>query len=294
MNKLIKFISCIILFAIPFISTANQIKQLAFEKKMQQIESQYGGRVGIAVIDTSDNSNLNYHANDRFAYCSTFKFLVVGAILNQSNNNPKLLTEQIHYSTNDLVNAYSPYTIANLKQGKPSMSVKALSQAAMYSDTTATNLLIKKLGGNDKIIQFAHSIGNIPFRLDRWEPNINTAIPGDNRDTSTPYAMAYSMQQIALGNVLNQMQKNYFQQWLKSNNTGDYRIRAAVPNNWVTGDKTGTGDYGTTNDVAVLWPPHYKPIIISIYYTQDKKDAKPNNKVIELSAKAAVDILNIS
>ncbi|MCF6766562.1 class A beta-lactamase [Thiotrichales bacterium 19S3-7] len=288
-----KLILLLFLFILPFSLFASEANQLVFQEQIHQLELEYGGKIGITVIDTSNNATLRYHSNDRFPYCSTFKFIVVGAILKQSNHNPNLLTQRIYYTKNDIVNAYSPYTIDNLKQGNSSMSVKALSKAAMYSDTTATNLLIKKLGGNDKVIEFAHSIGNTPFRLDRMEPHINTAIPGDQRDTSTPYAMAYSMQQIALGNVLNKMQKDYFQQWLRLNQTGDQRIRAAAPSNWIVGDKTGTGDYGTTNDVAVLWPPNHKPIIISIYYTQDKKDAKSNNMVLKLAAKVGITALKL-
>lgn len=268
-----------------------QNNHLNFQQNIKSIESKYGGKIGIFVIDTANNKTLNYQANKRFPFCSTFKFIVVGAILNKASKNLNLLNEKISYSKADLVNAYSPYTIKNLDNGNHSMSIKSLCKAAMLSDTTATNLLIKRLGGIEKINQFAKRAGNESFRLDRWEPYINTAIPGDSRDTSTPKDMAKIMQQLALGNQLTPKLKLTFQQWLIENNTGDQRIRAVVNKSWVVGDKTGTGDYGTTNDVAVLWPPNQKPIIISVYYTQDGKEAKANDRVIQLATKAAFNSL---
>nr|WCS70397.1 Class A beta-lactamase [Salmonella enterica subsp. enterica serovar Rissen] len=29
---------------------------------------------------------------------------------------------------------------------------------------------------------------------------------------------------------------------------------AGLPTSWTVGDKTGSGGYGTTNDIAVIWP----------------------------------------
>ncbi|MCF6767429.1 class A beta-lactamase [Thiotrichales bacterium 19S11-10] len=289
--KAIKTFICFICFIVPISLYANsKAQEAAFKAQIKQIESNYGGRIGIAAINTADDHTLTYKAHEAFPFCSTFKFIVSGAILKESMSKPSLLSEKITYGDDDLVNAYSPITEENLMAGKTAMSIRKLAKAAIFSDTTATNLLIIKLGGNEKINQFAKAIGNESFRLDRFEPEINTAIPKDLRDTSTPLDMAKSIKELALGKTLRKPLKIEFQNWLIENDTGNERIRAVVANNWIIGDKTGTGDYGTTNDVAILWPPEgQKPIIISIYYTQTNKYAMPNNQVIQLSAKAALN-----
>lgn len=64
------------------------------------------------------------------------------------------------------------------------------------------------------------------------------------------------------------------------NTTGNARIRAGVPKYFIVGDKTGTGDYGTTNDIGIIWPPHKKPIIIAIYFTGNNKNATARDNVI--------------
>ena len=153
------------------------------------------------------------------------------------------------------------------------MTISELSQAALdYSDNTAMNLLVAEVGDTVKVTNYAKSIGDEKFRLDRMEPELNTAIPGDSRDTTTPLAMTVSLDKLVLGKSLESSSQAYLAKWLKANTTGDKRIRAGLPQGWIVGDKTGTGAYGTTNDIGVIWAAKCDPIVISIYYTQDQKE----------------------
>ena len=237
------------------------------------------GRLGVSAIDTNNHAMIGYHATERFPMTSTFKFILVSAILKHSMTNPQLLNQRITYTQQDLNAAgYAPVTEKYLKTG---MTIAELCQSALtHSDNAAANLLIKKLGGPQAVTVFARSIGDKNFRLDRTEPTLNTAIPGDLRDTTTPQAMAIDLQHIVLGNFLALPQRHLLETWLKRNTTGSGQIRAAVPNDWIVGDKTGHGDYGTTNDIGIIWPPHCSSILLSIYYTQNKKSSFARDDVI--------------
>ncbi len=161
------------------------------------------------------------------------------------------------------------------------MSIAQLCAATVqYSDNTAANLLIKGLGGLEAVNRFTQGIGDPAFRLDRREPDLNSAIPGDLRDTTTPAAMAASVKKIVLGEVLGASQREQLIVWLKGNTTGDASIRAGAPAGWIVGDKTGAGDYGTTNDVAVLWPPKGAPVVLAVYFTQPQQDAESRRDVL--------------
>ncbi|MEI6417226.1 MAG: class A beta-lactamase, partial [Verrucomicrobiota bacterium] len=149
-----------------------------------------------------------------------------------------------------------------------------------YSDNNAANLLIKKLGGVQAVTSFARSIGNSVFRLDRLEPELNSEIPGDIRDTSTPAAMEKSLQNLTLGNALGLAQREQLLTWMKNNTTGDTRIRAGVPEGWIVADKTGSGDYGITNDIGIFYPLEGAPIVITIFFFQDKKDSPHRDDLI--------------
>jgi beta-lactamase class A len=208
--------------------------------------------------------------------------MVASAILTRSVEVPGLLQQRIRYRQSELVN-YSPITQKHVADG---MTVAGLCAAALqYSDNTAANLLIRMAGGPQAVTAFARSIGDGEFRLDRWETELNTAIPGDVRDTSTPGAMGRSLQRLVLGDALASPQREQLRDWLYGNTTGAARIKAGIPADWKIGDKTGSGDYGTANDIAVVWPPGSAPVVVAIYTTQARQDAKPRDDVISSAAK---------
>jgi len=255
---------------------------------LAKLEASSGGRLGLAAIDTGSDARLAHRADERFAVCSTFKVIAASATLKRSESEPELLERRVMYAEQDLVN-YSPITKPHVASG---MTVAELCAAAIdYSDNTAGNLLMKILGGPQAVTAFARSIGNDTFRLDRWETELNTAIPGDLRDTSTPASMAHSLRQLALGDALAPRQREQLQAWLRANTTGGKRIRAGVPADWQVGDKTGTGDYGTTNDIGVVWRPSGAPLVIAIYFTQQRQDASPRDDVLATAARIVAGAL---
>jgi beta-lactamase class A len=256
--------------------------------QLAELERTLVGRLGVFALNTANGTQLSYRANEYFPLCSTFKVLLVSAILKRSTQIDGLMQQRIEYQQSDLV-TYSPITERHLKDG---MTVDALCAAAIqYSDNTAANLLMKILGGPGAVTTFARSISDRQFRLDRWETALNSAIPGDRRDTSTPDAMGQSLQCLVLGNLLEPHLQVQLRDWLRGNTTGAARIRASVPADWQVGDKTGTGDYGTANDIGVLWPPRRAPVAVAIYTTQGEKDAKARNDVIASAARIVVDWL---
>lgn len=257
----------------------QEIKSTSIQKKLEELEVSSGGRIGISAINMANNSRIQYRAEERFPFCSTSKVMSVAAILKQSMTDSHLLQQKITYSKKDVDSAgYSPITKNHIADG---MTIGELCAAAIsYTDNTAINLLLKKLGGLEVVNSFARSIGDNTFRLDHWEPELNSAIPGDLHDTTTPAAMEKSLQELVLGHALALLQREQLQTWLKDSITGNARIRAGVPKGWIVGDKTGTGDFGTTNDIGVIWPPNGSPIVVAIYFTQNKKDAVPRNDVI--------------
>ncbi len=277
------------IFAMSSVVSAQTNYEEIAQQKLSQLEKSVGGRLGVSAIDLASNKEIQYRANERFPMASTFKVMAVSAILKKSEKNKNFLQQKIKYKKDDLV-IYSPVTEKHVVDG---MTIAELCEATITkSDNTAVNLLMKKVGGPQGVTQFARSIGDTSFRSDRWEPYLGTAIPGDSRDTSTPAAMATSLQKLALGNVLQPTQRAQLQKWLKKNTTGDKRIRAGVPQNYVVGDKTGSAEYGTTNDVAIIWPPkNQAPIVIAIYFTQNQKDAKWRDDVIAAATTIVIDAL---
>lgn len=272
-----------------FATTQQHVKLTSIHKELVALETSSGGRIGVFVINTANNTRLEYRAREHFPLQSTFKIIGVAAILKQSMSDSDLLQQKMTYTKQELVD-WSPITEKHLASG---MSISELCAATiMYSDNTAINLLMKKLGGPSAVTAFARSMGDGTFKLDSWEPELNSN-PSDLHDTSTPEAMENSLRKLALGNTLASPQREQLLGWLKANTTGDSRIRAGVPKGWIVGDKIGTGgSYGVTNDIAIIWPPKAPPIIMAIYFTtKDKNDTKHHDDVIASASRILISSL---
>lgn len=144
------------------------------------------------------------------------------------------------------------------------------------------------MGGPAGLTRYARALGDERFRLDRWETELNTAIPGDERDTTTPMAMARTLQKLLLLDGLPQAGQTLLREWMLGNTTGDTRIRAGVPDGWRVADKTGTGSYGSANDIAVIYPSGRAPIVLAIYTRQWEKDAKARNDIVAQVTRVAL------
>lgn len=265
-------------------------KNNTVSEKFKNIEKKYGVKLGIAVIDSATNGKILYNAEDRFPFCSTGKVMVVSSVLAKSMKDPNILNKKIDITLQDVEKSgYAPITKEYVEK---KISVTELCKAAIeYSDNAATNILLNNVSNINEVNKYARSLGDNTFRLDRNEPGLNSAIPGDILDTTTPEAMAVTLEKIVLGNSLAFKQKELLITWLKGNTTGDKKIRAGVPSNWIVGDKTGGGAYGVNNDIGVVWPPDAKPIIMVLYSRTNDKDAKRNDKVISAATSIIVNAL---
>jgi beta-lactamase class A len=262
-------------------------QQKSVQEQLAHLETLSGGRLGIASIDTGNNQRIQYRAHEHFPVGCTSKVIGVAAILKKSMTDNQLLQERIMYKENDLTN-WTPITAKHLKDG---MTVAELCASAIsYSDNTAMNLLAKKLGGPTGINNFARSINDKHFKLDHCWPDEALSSPQSREDESTPAAMETSLRKLVLGNVLATSQREMLITWLKNNVTGNYRIRAGVPEGWVVGDKTGSGfHYGTTNDIAVIWPPHCAPIVVTIFYSSNKKEASKREDILAAATRILIN-----
>ena len=232
-----------------------------------EIEAAHGGRLGVAVLDTGRGWRAGYREDERFPLCSTVKVLAVAAILARVDAGTEALERPVAYGPGDLL-SYAPVTRKALESGGGPLSVSELCAAALvWSDNTAANLLVARLGGPEALTAWLRGTGDPLTRLDRTEPTLNTAIPGDPRDTTTPAAMRATLARILLGPVLSPPSRARLEGWMAACQTGFRRLRAGLPTDWPVGDKTGSGENGTVNDVAILRPPGRAPVIAAVYIT---------------------------
>ena len=249
-----------------------------FQETLRQIEATSGGRLGAAMLDTQTGAAYAYRGAERFPMCSTFKFLAAAQVLSRVDQGREQLGRRITVRASDIV-PHSPATQPRV--GGLPMTVAELCEATMtLSDNAAANLLLQDLGGPSGLTAYMRSLGDDITRLDRIEPELNEATPGDSRDTTTPQAMLQSVQKIVLGAALSAASRAQITRWLLDNKTGDRKLRALLPAGWRVGDKTGGGDHGSNNDVAIFWPPGRAPVLVTAYLTQTTADLPVRDRAI--------------
>lgn len=258
----------------------------AANRRFRELESRFGARLGIHAIDTGSGRTVTHRADERFAYASTIKALLAAVLLRRLSDAD--LRRVVPYTAADLLE-YAPITSRHVATG---MSVDDLIAAAVrYSDNTAANLLFEEVGGPQGLQVELREINDRTTSVDRTEPALNRAVPGDRRDTSTPRALGTDLRAFVLGDVLPEARRRRLTDLLVGNTTGGPYLRAGVPSGWTVGDKTGSGGYGTRNDIAVVWPATGDPLVIAVLSDRGVPDAESDDALIAEATELVVATL---
>jgi beta-lactamase class A len=252
--------------------------------RFEDLERRHGGRLGVAIFDLATGNRTEHRANERFPMCSTFKFLAAAFVLARVDRGEERLDRRISFTAADLVRragrvAWSPVT--QKRVGGDGMTVGEICEAAVaISDNTAGNLLLASFGGPATLTAYLRSLGDTVTRLDRSEPDLNEATPGDPRDTTAPAAMLETMRRLVLGDALSGSSREHLATWLIAARTGDKRLRAGFPEGWRVGDKTGTSTNRAANDIAVAWSATRGPLVVTVYFAEGRASDEQRDAVI--------------
>ena len=269
-----------------FISKQQAAAARTLSDELAALEIQSQGRFGLHVLDTVSGAEAGWRGDERFPMCSTFKTLLAARVLYLAQRDEIRLWRKLYYSPSEVV-AWSP--ISEKRAGaNGGMTVQELCEAmVLVSDNTAANVLLEASGGPAALTQWLRELGDGTTRLDRNEPSLNTALAGDERDTTTPQAMVQSLQKLLLGDVLEGYARALLQQWLVDSRTGDKRVRAGMPGDWTVGGKTGSGERGTACDTLIVWPTAQSaPLLVTAYLTGSPLDGAGREAVLARAGEA--------
>ncbi|MFI1027317.1 class A beta-lactamase [Streptomyces sp. NPDC020951] len=256
--------------------------------RLRDLEAGHGARLGVFAYNVRTRRSVRYRADELFPVCSLFKPLAVAAVLRDLDRDGEVLARRIHYTADEVV-ANSPVTETHVADG---MTVAELSAAAIQvSDNTAGNLLLRELGGPTAVTRFARSVGDRVTRLDRWEPDLNSAEPDRVTDTTSPYAIGRTYARLVLGDVLDAPDRARLTDWMLGTVTSANRFRKGLPPTWTLADKTGGGWYGADNDAGIAWTPDGAPIVLSVQLTKPDRDAAYDHDLIVETAALLAETL---
>ncbi|WP_228980281.1 class A beta-lactamase [Streptomyces sp. DH12] len=258
--------------------------------RLRALERRHGARLGAFAHDTGTGRTVLYRADERFPMASLFKTLAVAAVLRDLDQDGEVLARRVHFTAAYVEQSgYSPVTSQKVATG---MTIAELSAATIcQSDNTAGNLLLRELGGPTAITRFCESVGDHTTRLDRWEPELNSAEPWRVTDTTTPRAIGRTYGRLVLGSALAPRDREQLTAWMLANATSGERFRKGLPADWVLADKTGGGMYGGNNNVGVAWPPGRPPVLLSVLTTRFEPDAQADDALVAEAARLLAEAL---
>lgn len=254
---------------------------------LSALEARNGGRLGFAAMDLARGRNLVWRGDERFVYCSTFKSYLAAATLLRVQSGAERLERPIPVTRADMV-FHAPTTGPAIGS---TLTIERLMEATVgLSDNPAANILIRELGGIDALRAFYRGIGDDITRVDRLEPEMNR-LDGD-KDTTTPLQSMRNLVRLLVSErtPLSPASKALLLRWMTETPTGAGRIKAGVPAGWTVAHKTGTGGYGPTNDIGVLYPPAGEPVVLAVYYhATPEGSAASNDAVIAEATRMALE-----
>lgn len=251
--------------------------------KLRIIEAASGGTLGVSFYNTGSGASMGLNRTMRFGHCSSFKFSLGAMVLYLDQQGVIDARQQVQWTAQDLL-ANSIFTQSRLDQGA---SLLQLAEAAQkYSDNTASNILLEKLGGPERLTQFWRDTGDTTSRIDRLEPEVNHVPPGEERDTTTPDAMARTVARLSFDPILGDDQRDLLRNWMLYTATGENRVRAGVPDTWLAGDKTGTslwpGMGALYVDIGWVRPPQQSPVSFATYFraATEQQNVTPKSEAV--------------
>lgn len=251
-------------------STAAQASQADAQAQaaLNLLARRAGGRLGVNLLNCDTGAQLGLLQNEAFALCSTFKLPLAALILKAVDDKLLRADQWVPIRSAD-IEGHAPVSKTQLAAG--GMRLLDLAKAAqMTSDNTASNLLVQLLGGEAAVTAKLRALGDAHTRLDRPEPAMNLVPTGEMRDTTTPQAMSHTVAKMVCTPYLSAGSQATLRSWMEATTTGAKRLRAGLPANWPSGDKTGTGMArgmpDKYNDVAVAWPAGRAPLVIAGYF----------------------------
>ena len=253
------------------------------------IEQHIGGRIGVSVWDTQNDEHWDYRGDERFPMMSTFKTLACATMLKDMDSEKLDKNATAKVEERNMV-VWSP--VMDRMAGQTTRIEHACEAAMLMSDNTAANIVLRSIGGPNGVTRFLRSIGDGATRLDRFEPRLNEAKPGDKQDTTTPNAIVNTLHTLLEGDALSYESRIQLKIWMQDNKVSESLMRSVLPKGWSIADRSGAGGFGSRGITAMIWKENHKPIYISIYITETDLSLQARDQVIAQVSQLILDEYN--
>lgn len=267
------------------------------------------------------------HGTERFPMQSVFKVPVALWLLARIDQGHSSLDTQVSVQEADLRSGPSPAP-ADPHVGGAYPVAELLRMMIQTSDNTATDLLLRAVGGPGQVTARLHALGIDGIDVSRTEGELIleahgipyspeaavravadekiAAVPGvvrraaseaylaDPRDTATPDAMVLLLARLQKGELLSGSSTHLLLDVMAGTKTGAKRLRAGIPEGLVLAHKTGTSDHfeeqrDALGDVGLVTLPDGTHLALAAFVSRSTKGDDQAERAIAEAARAAYE-----
>lgn len=246
------------------------------------------GRIGVAALDLTTGQTVSILGDQAFPMASTSKIAIAATFLAGVDKGIYRLDDKYPLM---IPVASRPFS-SSIAPVKPGMELTARSLIELMitrSDNTATDAMLKAVGGPFEVTKWMRAHGFQRFRIDRDiatlvrdDGEFDPATGADQRDTAPPDEMVRLIAGLYKGEWLSGESTDVVIGAMTRTVTGTRRIKAGLPEGTEFGHKTGTLN-NTASDVGFVTMPDGRVVALAIYVTGQGGKLQRDARIAEIT-----------
>lgn len=268
------------------------------QKETDSITKGKNATVAISVegIDFPFEYN-NSNAGKKLPMLSVFKFHIACAVLDLVDKGKLDLKQKIYITKSDLLkNTWSPIR-EKYPDGNTELSIdEILRYTVAESDNNGCDILLRLIGGTEKVQEFMNSKNVKDFRI-RWnEEKMHKGSKYLYQNYTTTISLTDLLSRFYRKQIISPESTEYLFGIMAGTSTGANKLKEQLPKNSVA-HKTGSSGKEKNltiaeNDAGIITLPGGRKYAISVFVINSTESAEINCRIISDISKAVYDALN--
>ncbi|MDT5122429.1 MAG: beta-lactamase class [Acidobacteriota bacterium] len=277
------------------ISSAARASE-SLHAQIEKISRLAQGRVGASVMIIETGEEVALNGTERFPMQSVYKWPIAMTALRQVDDGTLKLEQKALVEERELVPAsmYSPLR-DKYPHGGVEVSVRELLRDAIIdSDGTASDVLLRLVGGAERVNTYLRELGVTGIVVATTEKEMGGGDEVQYRNWAQPEAIVRLLRIFYEGRGLSAESRALLMQLMTETNTGPHRIKGNLPAGTIVAHKTGTsgtsnGLARATNDVGLITLPDGRHLAVAVFVSDSKATEEVREGIIAQIARAAYD-----
>lgn len=240
--------------------------------------------VGVSILHLESSNSVFINEHKRISMASVYKFPIALVIFKKIEQGQLKIDQDVLIKKTDIRGGFKGPIAKKYPEGGASLSVlKLIEYMVANSDNSATDLLLKLVGGPKEVTRTLRLWGAKNISIDRYEKSlIVDSNPGKEQlDTSSAKELMKLLVKFHRGHFLSLKNAKLLKSFMTNPKTPGH-IARGLPKDTIQLHKSGwCSKTRCINDIGIITLPNSKgSLVISVLVTGDIKDSSSVSKMI--------------